>query len=95
MGNDQKPRCLSQIVIEPHNLKILPFFPHGYHTPQLKDIAISPMAFSPQNFKILPTLHLEFLWVGNPTFFVICRNYVSIIIAVISNIIVLVSHNVI
>ena len=33
--NDQKPRCSSCIVTEPHNFKFLQFPLHGYHTPQL------------------------------------------------------------
>ena len=27
------------------------------------------MDFSPDNFKILPTLYKEFFWIGNPTYF--------------------------
>ena len=67
MGNDQKPRCSSCIVIETHSFKILTFFLHGYHTAQLENIAISAVAiaFPPQNFKVLPTYHMEFFWVSN------------------------------
>ena len=55
------------------------------------------IAFSPHNFKILPANHMEFFWVSYLTqfFLEIGRNYVSIIITIISNITVLVSHNVI
>ena len=98
MGNDQKPRCSSSIVIETRNFKILPFLPHGYHTPKLKNIASLAIAFSPHNFKVLPTCHMELFWVSNQTFFgggegEIGRNYASIIITIISNITVLGSHN--
>ena len=63
MENDQKPRCSSCIVIEPNNFKIMLFLLHGYHTPKLKNIAIPVIAFSPHNFKILPTSHMEFVLV--------------------------------
>ena len=53
MGNDQQPRCSSCIAIEPHNFKILPFLLCGYHTPQLKNIAIFAIVFSLHNFKLL------------------------------------------
>ena len=43
----QKPRCSSCRVIETHNFKILPFFLHGYHTSQLKNIAIPAMFSHP------------------------------------------------
>ena len=57
MGNDPKPRCSSScIATEPHNFKILAFLLYGYHTPQLKNIAISAIASSPHNFKLLPTI---------------------------------------
>ena len=49
--NDQKPSSSSCIAIEPHNFKILPFFPYGHHTTLLKNIAIP---FSLHNFKLLP-----------------------------------------
>ena len=55
MGNDHKPRCSSCMAIEPQNFKILAFLLYGYHTPQLKSIAIPAIAFSPHNFKLLPT----------------------------------------
>ena len=55
----------------PRNLvthfKILPSLQHGCHTPQLQNIAIPAVAFSPHNFKILPTLHMDFFRIGNPT----------------------------
>ena len=47
-------------VIETNNFKMLQFLLHGYHTPKLKNIAILAVAFSPKNFKILPTCHMEF-----------------------------------
>ena len=83
MGNDQKPRRSSCIVFEPHNFKILP---HGYDTPQLKNIAIPAIASSLHNLKILPTCQLDFWGVSNPTkfFLEIGRNYVSIMIFIIS-----------
>ena len=85
MGNDQKPRCSSCIAIEPHNFKILPFFLYDYHTSQLKNIAISLLLLS-----LLTGIN----WVSNPTQFFLekDRNSASIIITIISNIIVLVSH---
>ena len=66
MRNDQKPRCSSCIVIEPHNFKIMLFLLHGYHIPQLKNIAIPAIPSSLQNFKILPTCHMEFFCFSNP-----------------------------
>ena len=56
------------------------------------------MNFLTHIFKNLATLHMDFFWVGNPTYFCflkIGRNYGWIIITIISNITVLVSHNVI
>ena len=67
MGNDQKPRFSSCIVIEPHNFKILSFFLHGYHTSQLKNIAIPAIAFSPHNLKFYQTANWNFWEVSNPT----------------------------
>ena len=74
------------MVIEPHKFKILPFLLHGCPTPQLQNVAIPTMAFSLHNFKTLPTLlhFFFFFWF-----------HVSIIIAIVSNITVLVSYNVI
>ena len=94
MGNDQKSRCSSSTVIETHNFKILLFLRHGYYTPKLKNIAILTIFFSPYNFRILPTCHwilfglviqLNFFW----------RSKLCVIITIISNITVSVSHNVI
>ena len=71
---------------------------YGYHIPQPKNIAIPPMTFSAHNFTILPTFHMEFFRIDNPIyffFFEIDRNYMSIIITIISNIDVLMSHNII
>ena len=101
VGNYQKPKCSSSIVTEAHNFKMLPFFLHGYHTRKLKNIAILAIAFSPHNFKIFLTCHMEFFCVSNGiihlNFFwrFFGRNYVSIIIAIISNMTVLVPHSVI
>ena len=39
--------------------KILPSFPHGYHTSLFQNIAIPAMASSPHIFKISPTDHME------------------------------------
>ena len=61
MENDQKPRCSSCIVIEPHNFKIC--HPQYMVT---KNIAIPAIVFSPPNLKILPTQHMEVFWVSNP-----------------------------
>ena len=85
MGNDQKPKCSSCIVTKPHNLKILLFLLHDYHTLQLKYIFIPAIAFSFHSIKILQTHQLEFFWISNPTgfFLEIGRNYVSIIITII------------
>ena len=61
-----------------------------------KNIAIPAIVFSPANFKILPTHHMEVFWVSNPNWFLKKgRNYVPIIFTIISNITVLVSDNVI
>ena len=67
MGNNQKLRCSSYIVIEPNN------------------------------FKILQTLHMEFFGLVIPLdiSLEIGRKYVSLIITIVNNITVLVSHNVI
>ena len=77
---------------ETRNFEILPFVLHGYQMPQ--NIAIPAIPFSPHNFKILPTCQMEFLWVCN-IFLEIGRNYVSVIITIISSITVLVLHYVI
>ena len=76
---------------------MLPFLLHDYHTPQLKNIAIPAIAFSPRNFKSLSICHMEFFGVSNLTyiFLEIGRNCVPIVITVISNVTVLVSHSVI
>ena len=79
--------CHTYIVIIPHNFKIL--LPFLY--------------LPPQKFKILQTLHLYFLWIGNLTkfffffllFFEIGTIYEWIIITIVSNIAVLLSQNVI
>ena len=55
MGSDQKPRCSFCMAIEPHKFKILAFLLYGYHSPQLKNIAIPSIAFSPHRFQLLPT----------------------------------------
>ena len=70
---------------------------HGYHAPQLKNIAIPAVAFSPYNFTILPTCQLNFFCVSNPIWFCLekGRNYVSTITIITSNITLLMSHNVI
>ena len=67
MGNDQKLTCSSCIVIETHDLKILPFSYMVIRLVHLKNIDIAATAFSPHNFKILPTCHMEFFWLSNPT----------------------------
>ena len=54
MGSDQKPEYSSNVVTEPHSIKLLPFFLHGYDTLQFKNITIHTMALSAH--KILPTL---------------------------------------
>ena len=51
MENDKKPRCSSCVAIEPHNFKFLAFLLYGYHDPQLKNIAIPAIAFSPPKFQ--------------------------------------------
>ena len=55
MGNDQKPRCLSCIAIEPPQFQDFGIPLYGYHTQQLKNITIPVIAFSPYSFKLLPT----------------------------------------
>ena len=67
MGNDQKPRCSSCMALEPHNFKILVFLLYGYHTPQLKNIAIPAITFSPHNFNFFTYPLIGFFWVSNPT----------------------------
>ena len=47
MGNDQKPCCSSWIAIEPQNFKTLEFLLYDCHTPQLENIDIPAIAFSP------------------------------------------------
>ena len=81
------------IVTEPHNLKILPFLLHTYHTPQLKNITIPATVFLPYDFKFCQSAN----WVSNPTQFLFETGiyYVSIIITITSNFTVLVSRNVI
>ena len=56
MGNNQKPRGSCCMAIEPHNFKILACLLYGYHSPQLKNIAIPAIAFSPHSFKIIITI---------------------------------------
>ena len=60
MGNDRKPSYSFCIVIKPKNFKILSSLLHGYHTQELKNIAIPNRVSSLHNFKILSTLHKEF-----------------------------------
>ena len=79
--------CSSSIVIESHNFKILLFLIHGYHhTLWLKDIAIPSLLSTPQ-FQTFTNLLIGIFGVSNPTylFFEIGRNYVSIIVNIISN----------
>ena len=52
---------------EIHNFEILPVLLRGYDTAQLKNIAIPVIVFLPQNFKMLRTCYMEFLWVSNST----------------------------
>ena len=63
----------------------------------LKILLSLTLLLSLHNFKTLPTFHMEIFGVSNPSkfFLEIGRNYVSIIITIIINITVLVSHNVI
>ena len=42
------------MAIELHRFKILAFHQYGYHAPQLKNIDVPAIAFSPHNFKRLP-----------------------------------------
>ena len=97
MRNDQKSKCLSCTVTEPHNFKTFVISPTWFHTLQLRYIVILAIAFSLHNIKILPTHQLDFFLLSNPAlyFLEIARNYVSIIITIINNITVLVSHSVI
>ena len=55
-------------------------------------------SFLTQKFQILPTLYMEFFWIGNPTsfFFFFLKtgiNYVSIITTIVINFTALISHN--
>ena len=65
MGNDQKPRCSSIIVIETHIFQNFAIPPTWLSHLQLKNIAISAIAFSLHNFKILRTCQMEFFWISN------------------------------
>ena len=56
------------MVIKTYNLNILPSFLHCYHIPQLQNIAIPAMTFSPHNFEIFWTL-IIFFWISNPNYF--------------------------
>ena len=79
--------CSSLIVIKSHNFKILLFLIYGYHhTLWLKDIAIPSLLSTPQ-FQTFTNLLIGIFGVSNPTylFFEIGRNYVSIIVNIISN----------
>ena len=94
IGNDQKPRyssCIIVMVMELHFFKILPSLLHGYHgilIPQFQNLT----NFSPWNlFGLLipPFIFLLF-------FLEINRNYIMLImITIASNITVLVSQNII
>ena len=72
------------------------FLLHCYHTPKLENVTILAIAFSPNNFEILQTYHKKFFRLSNLTelFWGIGRNYVSIMITILSNITVLVSQTV-
>ena len=98
MGNDQKLRCSSCIVIEPHKFKICHSFYMVITLHNLK-IQLSLLLLShPTTSKFYQPTNWNFFWVSSPTCFVfleIGRNYVPVIIAIISNITLLVSHNVI
>ena len=64
-----------------YNFKIFPFLLHGYHTPQLKNIAFPAIAFLSHNFKILP--NWNFLGLVVPlNFFERYVEIVSIIITI-------------
>ena len=84
-------------TVETNNFKIWLFRSHGYHTPKLKNIAIFAIAFSPHNFKILPTCYMELFRVSNLTYIFgrQIETCTQIIITIISNITALMSHNVI
>ena len=74
-------------LLNPTISKFLSFLLHGYRTLQRigKIHVIPAIAFSPHNIKILPTCQLHFLGVSNPNL-EIGRNYMSIIITIISNV---------
>ena len=95
MGNDQKPRCSSYIATEPHGFKLLQFLQCGYHTPQLKNIAIPAIAFSLHNVKLLPIHYLEFLGLAIPLNFFWREVETMCQFTIVSNITMLVSHSVI
>ena len=89
--NDQNPRhssCMA-IVIEFYNFKTLTSLLHGYHIPQLQSIT----NLSPCNFfgLVIPPLIFLLLFLSD-----VRRYYMSITsIMIVSNIIVLVSQNII
>ena len=56
------------------------------------------MVFLPHSFEILPALHMDFFWINNPIYFSFLengRNYVSVLITIVGNTSMLVSHSII
>lgn len=92
MGKTHKPTLLSNPTISKFAILL-----YVYRTPKLRNIAIPTIVF------LTPTIlkFKSFTWnfiglVSNRTFFLEkCRNSVEIIITIVYNVIVLVSHNVI
>ena len=94
IGNDRKLMYSSCMVIKLNSFKNLLSLLHGCHIPQLQNIAIPGRLSHPTISKFYQPLTMEFFWI--PLFcFEICRNYMSIIITIASNITVLVSQNII
>ena len=82
---------------ETRNFKILPFVLHGYQTPQLKILLSLLFLSHPIISKFYQHTKWNFFGFVIPLniFLEIGRNYVSVIITIINNITVLVSHYVI
>ena len=56
------------------------------------------MVFLPHSFEILPALHMDFFLINNPIYFSFLengRNYVSVLITIVGNTSMLVSHSII
>ena len=91
-------RCSSCIVIENQNFKIFPFLPHGYHTPQLENIAILMLLSHPTISKFYHHVTWNFFGLVIPLRFFLhklkLRQLLLLISTIISNITVLECHTI-